>query len=244
LTASLAAVPRQGTGQAGGEVDGEADTGDEDARLDVDGSEAGRPPSAATTAKTTDSAVTTSGLADRRWAAAAGVMARLSTSGVPTTWAAPVTVRASSSRNNSPRRPTGTPRASATSGSVDANSSWSAPGLGEMSRYAMGTASLPWRMAAVSTARCACRAAVSAGLSQVPGNCHPSLTCCSWRRSAGRTAARSARRGRSTRRSAGRSPDPSRALARAASLSHRASAMLMLVLDATPLRIRSGSVSA
>jgi CheB methylesterase len=46
----------------------------------------------------------------RRWAAAAGVMARLSTSRVPTTWAAPVTVRASTSRNISPSRPTGTPR--------------------------------------------------------------------------------------------------------------------------------------
>jgi hypothetical protein len=50
-------------------------------------------------------------------------MARLSTSRVPTTWAAPVTVRASTTRNISPRRRTGTPRALAASGSMEANSS-------------------------------------------------------------------------------------------------------------------------
>jgi hypothetical protein len=41
LTVSLAAVPEQGAGQAAGELDGEADAGDKDARLEVDGSEAG-----------------------------------------------------------------------------------------------------------------------------------------------------------------------------------------------------------
>ena len=83
---------------------------------------ASSPPSAATTANTIESPATTSGLADRRCAAAAGVMARLSTSRVPTTWAAPVTVRASTTRNSSPRPRTGTPRASAASGSTEANS--------------------------------------------------------------------------------------------------------------------------
>jgi hypothetical protein len=39
---TLAAVPEAGAGQAGGEVDSEADAGDEDARLDVRGTEAGQ----------------------------------------------------------------------------------------------------------------------------------------------------------------------------------------------------------
>ncbi len=81
------------------------------------------PPSAAMTAKRMDRPPMTRGLADNRWAAAPGVMARLSTSRVPTTWAAPVTVRASTSRNIRPRPRTGTPRASAVSGSIEANSS-------------------------------------------------------------------------------------------------------------------------
>ena len=80
------------------------------------------PPSAATSAKTTDSAVTASGFGDHRCAAAAGVIARLSTSSVPTTWAASVTVNASTSRNTRPSSRTGTPRAVATSASTDANS--------------------------------------------------------------------------------------------------------------------------
>ena len=42
---------------------------------------------------------------------------------MPTTWAAPVTVRASTTRNSSPRRRTGAPRACAVSGSTEANSS-------------------------------------------------------------------------------------------------------------------------
>ena len=54
-----------------------------------------RPPSAATTAMAMESRVTTKGLALRRWAAAAGVMARLRTRRVPTTCAASVTVTAS-----------------------------------------------------------------------------------------------------------------------------------------------------
>ncbi len=80
------------------------------------------PPSAAMTANRMDRPPITSGLAESRCAAAPGVMARLSTSRVPTTWAAPVTVRASTSRNIRPRRRTGTPRASAVSGSMEANS--------------------------------------------------------------------------------------------------------------------------
>ena len=103
---------------------------------------ASRPPSAAATAKMTDSAATTSGLADKRWAAAAGVMARLSTSRVPTTWAAPVTVRASTTRNISPRRRTGTPRASAASGSMEANSS----GRYQMAMTATTTTPIATRM--------------------------------------------------------------------------------------------------
>ena len=49
--------------------------------------------------------VTVSGLADKRCAAAAGVIARLSTSRVPTTCAASVTVNASTSRNTMPEQP-------------------------------------------------------------------------------------------------------------------------------------------
>ena len=63
------------------------------------------PPSAATTAMTTESMVTPNGLALRRWAAAAGVMARLSTSSVPTICAASVTVTASTKRKTMPSTP-------------------------------------------------------------------------------------------------------------------------------------------
>ena len=51
---------------------------------------------------TTESTVTTNGLALRRCAAAAGVMARLSTSSVPTICAASVTVMASTKRKTIP----------------------------------------------------------------------------------------------------------------------------------------------
>ena len=80
------------------------------------------PPSAASTAMTTESTVTTKGLALRRWAAAAGVMARLSTSSVPTICAASVTVMARTKRKTMPSRPVGTPLARATSGSIEAKS--------------------------------------------------------------------------------------------------------------------------
>ena len=52
------------------------------------------PPSAATSANSTDSTATRAGFAVSRRAAAAGVIARLSTSSVPTICAASVTVTA------------------------------------------------------------------------------------------------------------------------------------------------------
>jgi hypothetical protein len=70
-----------------------------------------------------ESAVTTKGLGLRRWAAAAGVMARLSTSRVPTICAASVTVTASTKRKMMPSSPVRTPRARATSASTEAKSS-------------------------------------------------------------------------------------------------------------------------
>ena len=81
------------------------------------------PPTAATNANSTDNPVTVSGFDDSRCAAAPGAIVRLSTSSVPTTCAAWVTVNASTIRNTMPSRRTGTPRAAATSGSTDANSS-------------------------------------------------------------------------------------------------------------------------
>ena len=81
-----------------------------------------RPPSADVTAMSTEHNVTVEGLDERRCAAAAGVMARLSTNKVPTSWAASVTVTARTNKKSSPSSPVRTPRAWATSGSTDEKS--------------------------------------------------------------------------------------------------------------------------
>src|SRR5208337_1205464 len=121
--ALAAAVAQQRPGEAGGEVDSKLMlVMNMLALTSLAPKLASSPPSVAIRAKTTDRAATAKGRADNRWAAAARVMARLSTSRVPTTWAAPVTVRASTSRNTGTRRRTGTPRASTASGSTEANS--------------------------------------------------------------------------------------------------------------------------
>ena len=91
-------------------------------------------------------------------------MARLSTSRVPTTWAAPVTVRASTNRKIRPRRRTGTPRAAAASGSMEANSS----GRYQVAMTATTTRPIATRMSRPAASRRATAAYLCSGMA-VPG---------------------------------------------------------------------------
>ncbi len=79
------------------------------------------PPMLANRAKAIDIRVNIRGFEDLLRAAAAGVIARLKTSSVPTIWAASVTANAKTSKKSNPISLRGTPLASATSGSTEAN---------------------------------------------------------------------------------------------------------------------------
>ena len=68
-------------------------------------------------------ATTTTGRAVSASAAAAGVTTRANSNSVPTTWVAMATTSASNTRKAMAKARTGTPRASATSGLIDANNS-------------------------------------------------------------------------------------------------------------------------
>src|SRR3954447_8366137 len=81
------------------------------------------PPTADTSANTTASTVARNGFAVIRHAAAAGVIISASTSSAPTVCTPSAVATPTSTANTGDSSPVGTPRARATSGSTDANSS-------------------------------------------------------------------------------------------------------------------------
>jgi hypothetical protein len=81
------------------------------------------PPQTAPSASATEISATRTGRAVIRSAVAAGVTTSANSSSVPTTWTAIVIVRARRTTNARPSARTGTPRASATAGSTEANTS-------------------------------------------------------------------------------------------------------------------------
>ncbi len=81
------------------------------------------PPVVEVSARATEAARARTGRVVSRWAAAAGVTMRVSTSSTPVTWMVAATAAASRTMNSTAGARTGTPRAAAASGSTEANHS-------------------------------------------------------------------------------------------------------------------------